>query len=43
MDLVAQTIAFDEWKLRVHIRDLCGSLIEVLPGDRVGLVHSTAK
>lgn len=38
-----QTVNFDELKLRVHIRDLCGSLIQVLPGDRVELVHSTAK
>lgn len=38
-----QTINFDDRKLRVHIRDLCGSLVQVLPGDRVELVHSTAK
>jgi hypothetical protein len=38
-----QTIDFDDRKLRIHIRDLCGSLIQVLPGDRVELVHSTAK
>ena len=42
-DLNYQTINFDERKLRVHIRDLCGSLIKILPGDRVELVHSTAK
>jgi hypothetical protein len=42
-DPVEQTVNFDERKLRVHIRDLCGSLIQVLPGDRVELVHSTAK
>ncbi|KAI9644159.1 hypothetical protein NHQ30_007512 [Ciborinia camelliae] len=30
-------------QLRTHITDLCGSLVEVLPGDRVQLVHSTAK
>jgi hypothetical protein len=40
---VNQTIDFDERRLRVHIRELCGSLIQVLPGDRVELVHSTAK
>lgn len=43
IDLVGQTVNFDERKLRVHIRDLCGSLIQVSPGDRVELVHSTAK
>jgi hypothetical protein len=42
-DPVAQTINFDERMLRIHIRDLCGSLIQVLPGDRVELVHGTAK
>jgi hypothetical protein len=43
IDPVEQTIDFDGRKLRIHIRDLCGSLIQVLPGDRVELVHSTAK
>lgn len=43
IDPAEQTIDFDDRKLRIHIRDLCGSLIQVLPGDRVELVHSTAK
>lgn len=43
MDLEERTIDFDERKLRVHIQDLCGSLVLILPGDRVELVHSTAK
>ncbi|KAL9110913.1 MAG: hypothetical protein Q9227_004528 [Pyrenula ochraceoflavens] len=43
MDSEEQTIDFDEGKLRIHIRDLCGSLVQVLPGDRVELVHNTAK
>lgn len=42
-DLVEQSVNFDERKLRLHIRDLCGSLVQVLRGDRVELVHSTAK
>jgi L-amino acid N-acyltransferase YncA len=42
-DTVHQTIHFDERRLRIHVRDLCGSLIDVLPGDRVELVHWTAK
>jgi hypothetical protein len=29
--------------LGTHVRDICGSLIDVLPGDRVQLVHGTAK
>lgn len=43
MNLEEQIIDFDKGQLRVHIRDLCGSLVQVLPGDRVELVHSTAK
>ena len=42
-DPVDQTINFNDRQLRIHIRDICGSLIQVLPGDRVELVHSTAK
>jgi hypothetical protein len=42
-DTIQQTICFDERRLRIHIRDLCGSLIDVLSGDRVELVHWTAK
>lgn len=43
IDPEEQIIDFDDRKLRIHIRDLCGSLVQVLPGDRVELVHSTAK
>ena len=25
-----------------HIKDVCGSLVDVLPGDRMEFVHSTA-
>lgn len=39
---VDQKMHFDK-RLRIHVRDLCGSLIDVLPGDRVELVHWTAK
>jgi hypothetical protein len=42
-DLVAQTVDFENRKLRLDIRELCGSLIQVLPGHRLELVHSTAK
>jgi DNA-directed RNA polymerase subunit RPC12/RpoP len=42
-DVGEQSVNFDERKLRLHIRDVCGSLILVMPGDRVELVHSTAK
>lgn len=43
IDPKGETVDFDKWKLRVHIKELCGSLIQVLQGDRVELVHSTAK
>ena len=43
MNPTSRVINFDDDRLRVHIRDLCGSLVQVLPGDRVELVHSTAK
>ena len=42
-DPASQTINFNDRQLRIHIRDICGSLIQVLPGDRVELVHITAK
>jgi hypothetical protein len=43
IDLEQQTMDFNDRKLRVHIRDLCGSLIQVSSGDRIELVHGTAK
>jgi hypothetical protein len=42
-DVEEQTVDFDERMLRVHIRDLCGSLVQIAAGDRVGLVHHTAR
>jgi hypothetical protein len=30
-------------RLRDHVQELCGSLVQVLKGDRVELVHSTAR
>ncbi|KAK0115663.1 hypothetical protein ONS95_000068 [Cadophora gregata] len=43
MDTVDQTVDFENRRLCAHVRDICGSLVEVLPGDRVQLVHGTAK
>ncbi|KAF2096252.1 C2H2 domain-containing protein [Rhizodiscina lignyota] len=37
------TIDFESRKLRSHIHELCGSLVSILPGDRVELVHITAR
>jgi hypothetical protein len=38
-----QSVDFENRQLCTHVRDICGSLIDVLPGDRVQLVHGTAK
>lgn len=43
MDSDEQTLDFDNRGLRTHVKDICGSLIDVIPGDRVQLVHATAK
>ena len=40
---VNQSVEFERRKLRSDIQDYCGSLIQVLPGNRVELVHITAK
>ena len=38
-----QTFDFDDKKLRGSVEEYCGSLIQVLSGGRVELVHTTAK
>ncbi|KAJ8062489.1 hypothetical protein OCU04_009019 [Sclerotinia nivalis] len=43
IDIVNEEFNFDGRRLRTHVADICGSLVEVLPGDRVQLVHVTAK
>lgn len=43
MDVQEQTLDFENRSLRTHVKDICGSLIDVMPGDRVQLVHATAK
>jgi hypothetical protein len=43
IDIEDQSIDFDGRRLCTNIRDLCGSLIDVLPGDTVQLVHGTAR
>ena len=40
---VEETIFSDEDQARVEIGDVCGSLVQMLPGGRVVLVHSTAR
>jgi hypothetical protein len=42
IDADNQTIEYDDRHLRKHIHEICGSLV-LLNGDRVSLVHSTAK
>lgn len=43
IDMEDESIDFENRRLCTHVRDLCGSLIDVLPGDRVQLVHETAR
>lgn len=43
IDLREEYVDFDARRLRVSARDLCGSLLEIQPGDRVELVHRTAR
>lgn len=43
IDTDNEVVNFDDRQLRIHVKDLCGSLVDILPGDRVELVHGTAK
>lgn len=43
IDIEDQSVDFNGRRLCTNIRDLCGSLIDILPGDTVQLVHSTAR
>ncbi|KAJ4353074.1 hypothetical protein N0V95_003669 [Ascochyta clinopodiicola] len=42
IDVDNESIEYDDRRLRRHIHEICGSLV-LLNGDRVSLVHSTAK
>ena len=42
IDMNSRTIDYENQHLRDHIYDTCGSLV-LVSGDRVSLVHSTAK
>ena len=42
IDVEYQAIEYENKRLRKHIHEICGSLVSV-QGDRVSLVHSTAK
>lgn len=41
IDHVSQSIDLER-RLSTHIREICGSLVEVLQGDRIEFVHITA-
>jgi hypothetical protein len=43
IDVAGQTVDFEHGQLMLDVQELCGSLVERLPGDRIELVHSTAK
>ncbi|KAH8800405.1 hypothetical protein F5884DRAFT_863111 [Xylogone sp. PMI_703] len=43
INIAQREVNFEGRHMPDHIRDICGSLVEVLPGDRVQLVHTTAR
>ncbi|KAK2808656.1 hypothetical protein FQN50_004520 [Emmonsiellopsis sp. PD_5] len=43
IDPKGEHVDWDGRRLRIHIKDLCGSLVDILRGGRIELVHSTAK
>jgi hypothetical protein len=43
IDIEDQIVDFKERSLVVDIGALCGSLVERLPGDRIELVHTSAR
>ena len=38
-----RTVDFDERRLRIDMKDICGSLVEIHPEDTIELVHVTAR
>ncbi|KAH9212710.1 hypothetical protein DL95DRAFT_508617 [Leptodontidium sp. 2 PMI_412] len=43
IDIDDQTVNSEANRLCRDVRDICGSLVDIVPGGRVQLVHSTAK
>jgi hypothetical protein len=43
IDTQERTVNFADRQMPDHVRDICGSLVEVLPGNRIQLVHKTAR
>ncbi|KAF8852553.1 hypothetical protein BDZ45DRAFT_807386 [Acephala macrosclerotiorum] len=43
IDLQNRNVNFQIRQMPLNVRDICGSLVEILPGDRVQLVHKTAR
>jgi hypothetical protein len=43
IDVEQGLVNFEGRQLPDHIRDICGSLVEIIPGNRVQLVHATAR
>jgi hypothetical protein len=43
IDIEDQIVDFEERSLVVDVGALCGSLVERLPGDRIELVHTSAR
>jgi hypothetical protein len=43
MDPENETLDFEVKELCDHITYLCGSLVRIIPEDRIELIHTTAK
>jgi hypothetical protein len=43
IDLARKEVDFERLRVRVSIKDLCGSLVHVDSQDNIELVHSTAR
>ena len=43
IDLEGQSVEWERRRFRVNPKDLCGSLVEIMPEGTVELVHLTAK
>lgn len=43
IDVRNGVVDFDRRKITSEIREICGSLVDILPGGRIQLVHATAR
>jgi hypothetical protein len=43
IDVKQRVVNFEGRQLPDHIREICGTLVDILPGNRIQLVHKTAR